>query len=516
MPIVLVILDGFGVSHSSNGNAIMAAKTSFLDWAKREFYYAELHASGEWVGLPAGQMGNSEVGHLHLGAGRIIKQNLLLINDSIKDKSFFNNDAFLAAFRNCERWSSNLHFIGLASDGGVHSHIDHLSSLIDLVTKMMSHRQELKVFLHLILDGRDTKRDVGVKFVQCVEEKISRFPFIKIASVGGRYYGMDRDKRWERNEIALRAIMCTGNNNFVGDPSAYIRFQYEKGTFDEFIVPAFAKQVDGRIKENDSVIFINFRPDRAIQLASILTNSSYRKKVEFDKFVPENIFFVAMMPYADSVKSNMIAFYPMKVKKSLPSFISEEGYKQLRIAESEKKAHVTYFLNGGNHNEFLNEERVNISSNKKVATYDEDPVMKAGEIKEELIKRIRDQSFDVAFVNFANADMVGHTGSFSATKRAVECLDKCLDDIYKAIKMVKGEMIITADHGNAEKMLNKDGSIATKHTSSKVPLFSSFFPQINKREKLISLSDVAWLVVEAIDSSLVDKFEKYIGVELEE
>lgn len=464
-PILLCILDGFGVSQASTTNAISQAKTPNLDYFLQNYPHTNLHASGLWVGLPKNQMGNSEVGHLQIGAGRIIYQSLTLINKAIADKTFFKNKVIFSAIEHAKANNSKINIIGLLSDGGVHAHIDHIFALLDYC-----HQEKFsEVYFHVILDGRDTKPKVAINYLNQLIKKIKTLKIGHIASISGRYYAMDRDKRWDRAQIAYDAMVNSKGVDFV-DPISYVTSEYNQELNDEFIIPAFNKTLkNGNISDNDTIIFANFRPDRAIQLASALTNSDYEwNKTNHIKPL-NNIYFISMMYYANSVKEQGIIFPPTLISNGLGEWLSKNDLKQLRIAETEKYAHVTYFFDGGQDIEYRHEKRILIPS-PKVKTYDLMPEMSANLITNRLETEIAKNEFDVIILNFANPDMVGHTGNLKATISAINTIDVCLGRIYQALKRQNGILVITADHGNAEIMIDEQGDVNKKHTSQPVPL----------------------------------------------
>jgi 2,3-bisphosphoglycerate-independent phosphoglycerate mutase len=453
---ILLILDGFGLSDQTEGNAIKLADTPNLDLLFKNYPWTKLKASGSAVGLPEGQMGNSEVGHLNIGAGRIVYQDLTRINNSIIDKSFYDNSALLKAIKNIKD-NNSLHIMGLLSDGGVHSHINHLYALLDLAKK----NNIKKVFVHAFLDGRDTSPNSGINYLHDLQKKMDEINLGKIASVSGRYYSMDRDNRWDRIEKSYNA-MTDGDANKIKDVFEYIKESYKNNITDEFIVPALIDQ-DGVIKENDSVIFFNFRPDRARQITRAFCDESF---AEFDrKFI--NLVFVCFTEYDRKIKNKLIAFEDINIKNTLGEYISKCGLKQLRLAETEKYAHVTFFLNGGIETPNKNEDRILIPS-PKVATYDLKPEMSAFEVTEQLINHAKD--YDLVITNLANSDMVGHTGNLNAAIKAIEVIDECVGKIYNFIIKNNISMLICADHGNSEKMLVDKTKVFTAHTTNPVPL----------------------------------------------
>ena len=455
--ILLCIMDGIGICKDKKYNAVYNAKTPTLDKLWDNYPTCLLEASGQLVGLPKGQMGNSEVGHTNIGAGRIVYQSLELINSKIKDKSFFNNEEFLKVINHVKENNSKLHLIGLLSDGGVHSHINHLFSLLELAKKEKTNN----VYIHIFTDGRDVSPNSGIKYIEALEKKIKTLGVGKIASISGRYYGMDRDNRWDRVKESYKVLT---EETLVREIKKYWKESQKKGITDEFIIPTATCQ-NGIINEDDGIIFFNFRPDRLRELASIFTNEEYEC---FERNKIENLKVVTMMPVTDTVLCPS-AFKLQKLNNTLGEYISSAGLSQLRIAETEKYAHVTYFFDGGEDKIFDKEKRILVAS-PKVATYDKEPKMSANMITASLIKEITTNHEDLVILNFANGDMVGHTGDYEATIKAVETVDKCIEKILENISLDEYTLIITSDHGNAEVMKNKDGSINTSHTTNKVPL----------------------------------------------
>ncbi len=464
----LIIMDGFASAPDTDGNAIKKANTPNLDRIFATYPNTEIQASGMDVGLPEGQMGNSEVGHTNIGAGRIVYQELTRITKSITDGDFFENAALSSAMENCKENKSALHLIGLLSDGGVHSHIKHLYGLLE-----MAKRNGLtKVYVHALLDGRDVSPTSGAGFLEALEAEMKRIGVGEIATVMGRYYAMDRDNRWDRVEKAYKA-MTSGKGKKIENPAEYVRLSYEEEVTDEFIVPATTEA--GKIEKNDSVIFFNFRPDRAREITRAFVDP------EFDgfarKFFP--LTYICMTQYDATMPNVDVAFKPEKLTNTFGDYISEKGYTQLRIAETEKYAHVTFFFNGGVEKTAEGEDRVLIPS-PKVATYDLKPEMSAVEVKDAVLSRLTEQ--DVIILNFANCDMVGHTGVFDCAVRAVETVDACVGEVVDAIIEKGGIALITADHGNADCMYAEDGSPFTAHTTNPVPLIVAGAGDVKLRE----------------------------------
>lgn len=456
--LVLAILDGFGIG-PEKGNAIKSAKTPTLDKLFSENPLTQIGASGQSVGLPDGQMGNSEVGHTNIGAGRIVYQDLTRITNSIKDRSFFENRSLLTVMKNVKDKNSSLHIMGLLSNGGVHSTIDHLYAILELAkTQNLSN-----VFIHAILDGRDTSPTSGINFIEDCENKIGKIGVGKIATVSGRYYAMDRDNRWDRIEKAYN-VMLGRDGKFSASTLDAVKKSYESGVTDEFVEPVIIEGFKG-IKPNDSVIFFNFRPDRARQITRAFVDP---KLSTFNREIITPINFVCMTQYDVTIPNVLVAFEPESLKNTFGEYVSKNGLTQLRIAETEKYAHVTFFFNGGIETPYSGEERILVNS-PNVATYDLKPEMSAYEVADKVQKKIESREVDVVILNFANCDMVGHTGNFEATVKAVEAVDACIKKVYDSVLSVNGCMIITADHGNAEKMLSENGSPFTAHTTNPVP-----------------------------------------------
>ena len=464
--VTLIILDGYGINEREEGNAIKAASKPNIDSYFEKYPSTRVHTSGMAVGLPEGQMGNSEVGHTNIGAGRIVYQEFTRITKSIKDRDFFEKKEFQGAINNCKENKSSLHLFGLLSDGGVHSHNTHLYALLELAKK---HNLE-NVYVHCFFDGRDVPPNSSKEYVKQLISKMNDIGTGKIATMMGRYYAMDRDKRWERIQLAYDA-MVYGKGKLTDEPVKAIEDCYQNKEFDEFVKPIVITE-KGKpvttIKEKDSIIFYNFRPDRARQITRAFTEE------DFDEFKREKgyfpVHFVCMTQYDKTLENVSIAYKPVDLKNTFGEYLSNLGYKQLRIAETEKYAHVTFFFNGGVETVYEGEDRALIPS-PKVATYDLKPEMSAYEVAEEALKRINSKKYDVIILNFANPDMVGHTGIFSAAKSAIEAIDKCLGKIVPAIIEQNGAVLITADHGNAEQMIDyKNGGPFTAHSTNPVPL----------------------------------------------
>ena len=460
-PVVLCIMDGLGLRKGHDHNAVFEANTPNLCSLMKEYPFVEGQASGLFVGLPDGQMGNSEVGHMNMGAGRIIYQELTRISKAIEDGDFFENKALLAAVDNAKKNNSALHLMGLVSSGGVHSHNTHIYGLLEL-----AKRNGLKeVYVHAFLDGRDTPPTSGKEFVAELEKDMAKIGVGKVASVMGRFYAMDRDNRWDRVEAAY-SIMTKGGN-LKKSATEGIQESYDEGKNDEFVVP-FSVDNDGAktIKDKDSVIFFNFRPDRAREMTRVFCVDDFDG---FNRGKRLDTTFVCFTDYDESIGNKLVAFEKEEIKDTFGEFIAEHGMKQVRIAETEKYAHVTFFFDGGIDKEIEGAKRDLINS-PKVATYDLQPEMSAYEVKDKLIEELDKDEFDVVIVNFANCDMVGHTGIIPAAIKAVSVVDECVGEVYEKVSSLGGTMLITADHGNAERLLDEEGNPFTAHTTNVVPL----------------------------------------------
>lgn len=485
----LIILDGWGLGNDYEGNAIKRAKTPNFDVLMRKYPNTVLSASGYDVGLPKGQMGNSEVGHLNIGAGRIVYQDFTRITKAIEEGEIDNNEAIKSAFDYVKQNNSTLHFIGLLSNGGVHSHNTHLYSLMELAKK-----NDVKdVAIHCITDGRDVSPTSSPKFINELKKKIKSIGIGHIASIMGRYYAMDRNKQWDRVELAYNALVKGCGEKFK-DPLDSVKMSYLNGVTDEFIKPLLIENEDGNlstIKDNDAVIFYNFRPDRAREITRALVDEEFnyfnRKKV--------NVKFVCLTLYDKTIENVEIAFKPHFVKNTLGEYLSSKGYKQLRAAETEKYAHVTYFFNGEIEEPFKHEVRILIPS-PDVPTYDLKPEMSAFELKNMIIEELEKDMYQVMIINFANPDMVGHTGDIEAAIKAVEAVDKCLGEIVNIIIRAEGTALITADHGNCEEMLDPTNlSKLTAHSTNKVPFIVVKSPKHYKLREGI-LADIAPTMLE--------------------
>lgn len=462
-PVMLMILDGFGVTDRIEGNAVIAAKKPNYDMLLNNFPNTKLKASGLSVGLPEGQMGNSEVGHLNIGAGRIIYQELTRISKDIKEGKFFENEVINKAMNEALKNDSCLHLLGLLSDGGVHSHILHLKALL----KLAKQKGLKKVYVHAFLDGRDVPPSSAKTYIEDIESYMNEIGVGKIATISGRYYAMDRDKRWERVKLAYDAL-ALGKGEKSNSAMEAVEKSYKDKKTDEFVLPTIIFQGEnpiGIIKNNDSVIFYNFRPDRARELTRALNDRV------FDGFERSNLNlnFVTMTQYDKTIEDVEVAYKPQNYKNTLGEYVSSLGLKQLRIAETEKYAHVTFFFNGGIEKPNEGEDRILVPS-PKVATYDLQPEMSAYEVTDKLIEKLDSDVYNLIIVNYANPDMVGHTGIFEAAKKAIEDVDLCIGRVYKKIMEKGGSLFVTADHGNSENMVDYNtGNAMTAHTTNEVP-----------------------------------------------
>ncbi len=491
--VLLCVLDGVGLSKIKDGNALINANKPNIDYLMKEYPNKGINASGTFVGLPDGQMGNSEVGHLTIGAGRIIYQSLELINRAIKDESFYSNESFLNAIRHAKENNSKLHIMGLLSDGGVHSHINHIKALLKLCKK----EDFSNVYFHIFTDGRDTFKESSISYIDDLNNEINELGIGKICTISGRYYAMDRDKRWDRLKKCYDVIV-NNTGNKCDNYKKYITDSYEKGITDEFIEPVIIDE-SGKIEENDSIIWANFRPDRAIQILRSLVDPNFDG---FDRKIFNNLYLTTMMYVSDDVKSD-IAFKKEIIDNTLGIYLSKLGKKQLRIAETEKYAHVTYFFDGGRDLDLNLCDRVLIPS-PKVATYDLKPEMSAREITSNLLEKM-DNNYDFIFLNFANGDMVGHTGNYDMTKKAIETIDEMIGKLYKKCMEDEYLFIITADHGNAEEMIDENGNVVTSHTTNLVPFIVTDknlnIDNVNK------LSDIAPFVLNYMNLNLPDEMK---------
>ncbi len=466
-PVVLCIMDGFGIREAKEGNAIDAASTPNLSKLFAENPFTTIGASGLDVGLPDGQMGNSEVGHTNIGAGRVVYQMLVKISKSIKDGDFFNIECLKNAVENCKKNDSALHLIGLLSDGGVHSHIEHLYGLLEMAKK----NNLTKVYVHCLMDGRDVSTTSGVGFIKDLQSKMSELGVGKIASVMGRYYAMDRDFAWDRVEKAY-AAMVYGEGVENIDPVKAMEESYAKDVTDEFIVPTVVDK-NGMIKANDSVVSFNFRPDRARQFTRTFVDEAFDGFERKNGFFPLN--YVCMTQYDETMPNVSVAFPPEELKMTLGEYLAANNMTQLRIAETQKYAHVTFFFNGGEEKTFKGEDRILIKS-PDVPTFDLQPEMSAHPVCDAVCEQITSGKYDAVILNFANCDMVGHTGIFDAAVKAVEAVDTCVGKVVKAATDMGGAVIITADHGNADYMFDEKGQPFTPHTTNPVPFCVVGYP----------------------------------------
>ena len=477
---LLIILDGWGIGKHNHANAIFSTPTPYWDYLLKTYPHSELQASGEYVGLPDGQMGNSEVGHLNIGAGRIVYQDLVKINKSIESGAILDNPEVKSAFEYCATTGQAMHFMGLTSNGGVHSSLVHLFALCDIAKKYNLK----KVYLHCFMDGRDTDPRSGKGFIEQVTEHCKQSAGV-VASIIGRYYAMDRDKRWDRVKVAYD-LLVDGKGKQAEDMVAAMQESYDEDVTDEFIKPINNSTVDGTIKPDDCVIFFNYRNDRAKEPTTVLTQHDMPE--EGMHTVP-GLQYYCMTPYDSSFTGVHILFNKEDVKNTIAEYLSAQGRKQLHIAETEKYAHVTFFFNGGREAPFEGEDRILVPS-PKVATYDLQPEMSAYQVKDKLVEAIDTEKYDWIVVNYANGDMVGHTGIYPAIQKAVETIDNCLHDTVEAAKAHGYEVIIIADHGNADNAENADGTPNTAHSLNPVPFV---FVTENKDAKVENgiLADVA-------------------------
>ena len=490
-PVMLMILDGFGINENTDGNAVKLAKTPNIDKLMKKYPNTIMYTSGLQVGLPEGQMGNSEVGHTNIGAGRIVYQELTKITKSIEDGDFFAIPEFIEAIENCKKHNSKLHILGLLSDGGVHSHIRHLYGLLE----MAKRRDFENVYVHCFLDGRDTPPASAEGYIAQLEDKMKEKNLGKIASISGRYYAMDRDKRWDRIKKCYDALV-RGEGNKATSATIAIENSYQKEVFDEFVEPTVIVNNDiplAKIEENDSVIFFNFRPDRAREITRTIVDP------EFNEFETEKIhtYFVCFTSYDETMPNVKIAFKKEPLVNTYGEVVSKHGLTQLRIAETEKYAHVTFFFNGGEEKQYPGEDRILVPS-PKVATYDLQPEMSAYTVTEKVVEAINADKYNTIILNYANPDMVGHTGSLPAAIKAVETIDECVQKVVDAILEHDGTLIITADHGNCEQMIDyKTGEPHTAHTTNPVPLILVTKDE-NLKVKSGKLADLAPTMLELL------------------
>ena len=502
---MLMILDGFGDNPRKEQNAIKMANTPNIDRLMKKYPNTDIFTSGKYVGLPDGQMGNSEVGHTNIGAGRIVYQDLTRITKSIEEGNFFSNPEFIAAIENCKKHNSKLHILGLVSDGGVHSHNRHLYGLLE----MAKRRDFENVYVHCFLDGRDTPPASAENYIAELQDKMKEKGIGKIATLSGRFYAMDRDKRWQRIQKAYDA-MVNGEGIKSGSPIKAIEESYQKEVFDEFVEPTVicnGNEPVAKIEENDSVIFFNFRPDRARQITRALVDPN------FNEFPTKklNLYFVCFTNYDETMPNVHIAFKKEGLKNTFGEVVAKNGLTQLRIAETEKYAHVTFFFNGGEEKQFPGEDRILIPS-PKVETYDMKPEMSAYEVTDNVVDALENDKYDVIILNYANSDMVGHTGNLEAAIKAVEALDKCVGRVVDVIEKKHGTLIITADHGNAEQMVDyKTGEPHTAHTTNPVPII---LVTDNKNYKLRENGKLADIAPTMLDIMGIEKPKEMTGESL--
>lgn len=464
-PVVLMILDGYGLNEKADGNAVALASTPVMDKLMAEYPFVRGNASGMAVGLPDGQMGNSEVGHLNMGAGRIVYQELTRITKEIQDGTFFENPALMDAVKNCKEKQSALHMFGLLSDGGVHSHITHLYGLLELAKRNGLE----KVYVHAFLDGRDTPPTSGKDYVAQLEEKMAELGVGEVASVSGRYYAMDRDNNYDRVEIAYRAL-TKGEGQTADSAQEAVQNSYDKEETDEFVKPTVVMKNGApvaTIGDGDSVVFFNFRPDRAREITRCFCDDDFKGFAREKKL---DLTYVCFSDYDPTIPNKEVAFHKIAVTNTFGEWLAANGMKQARIAETEKYAHVTFFFNGGVEEPNEGEDRILVNSPKDVATYDLKPQMSAYEVCDRLVEAIKSGKYDVVIINFANPDMVGHTGVLEAARKAVEAVDECVGKAVEAVKEVDGALFICADHGNAEQLIDYEtGDPFTAHTTNQVP-----------------------------------------------
>ena len=487
--VALIILDGYGIGEPNAGNAIWTAKTPVMDALLQRCAHTKLSSSGLDVGLPDGQMGNSEVGHTNIGSGRVVFQDLPRITNAIADGAFYENPVYAAAMDSAVRSGKALHILGLLSDGGVHSHITHIFAIL----KMAKQRGLEHVYLHCFLDGRDVGPATGAGYVQQLHDYCAELGVGRIATLQGRFYGMDRDKRWERIEVGYNAIVC-GEGRQDADPVHAVETSYAEGVTDEFVKPVVCDP-DGMIRSGDSVIFMNFRPDRAREMTYALTQSGFDGFSRKMTVCP--LHYVCTTRYDEKLSELPVAFPPEELHDTLGELISAQGLRQLRIAETEKYAHVTFFFNGGSETQYPGEDRVLIPSPREFPTYDLIPQMSAVQVKDELIARMRTGEYDLVICNFANCDMVGHTGVMQAAVEAVECVDRCLGEIVTVAGEMGFALLITADHGNADRMVEPDGGANTAHTTNLVP-----FVLVGRETRLRAqgrLADISPTILDLMD-----------------
>ncbi|HXH31137.1 MAG TPA: 2,3-bisphosphoglycerate-independent phosphoglycerate mutase [Bacteriovoracaceae bacterium] len=490
--LLLVILDGFGHNPNDHHNAVRAARKPMIDKIFAHYPFTTIQPGGEAVGLPKGVAGNSEVGHLNLGAGRPVRQDLVRINEAIEKKTFRDMPRLQELIATAKAGTKRIHLMGLLSDGGVHAHIGHLKEIL----RTLNEHSDLRVYLHAFMDGRDTSKDSGVRYIK----EILECPGFIFASMQGRSIGMDRDRRWEKIEHCYKTLTAAGEKT-QQKPVEYILSEYKKGIYDEFITPVLFAE-DSAIQEGDSVFFFNYRPDRAKQIATAMND---RKFAEFPVTIRPG-YFLCMSPYVpEELPELPILFDKEKIQGTLAEYLSKMSRKQFKIAETEKYAHVTYFFNGGEERPFDGEERCLVPSPREVATYDQKPEMSAPLVTEKLLQALDDKSFTFYLVNYANADMVGHTGNFNATVKAIETLDGIVEQLRRKCEEQNIAMLITADHGNADQMTYEEGGQHTAHSDAEVP-FCLVHPKLkdvdimlNHENKIMALKDVAPTVLKILN-----------------
>ena len=499
---VLCIMDGYGLRKETNDNAIALAKKPNLDKIFNDYHMVEGFASGTYVGLPEGQMGNSEVGHLNIGAGRIVYQDLTRITKAIDDGDFFSNEALMVAVNNVKKNNSSFHIMGLLSDGGVHTHNSHLYALL----KLAKENDLKKVYVHCFLDGRDTPPKSGVNYLSELENKIKEIGVGEVASICGRYYAMDRDKNYDRIILAYNLLTKAEGKKFTSSSEA-IKAAYENGETDEFVKPCVIGDGSIKVSDNDSLVFFNFRPDRARQITHAFCDEDF---TFFDRNKIKNLVYVCMTEYDPSIEGKLVAFKEKMINNHLGEVVGNNGLMQLRTAETEKYAHVTFFFNGGVEKECKNEERILVPSPKEVPTYDLKPEMSAIAVCDNVVKAINSEKYDLIVVNFANPDMVGHTGVLNAAIKAIETVDSCVGKIFDKIIEKNGNLFIIADHGNAELMKDENGNPYTAHTNNPVP-FCLVTPEKLRLKEGGRLCDVAPTILKLMG---IEKPKEMTGVEL--
>ena len=503
---MLMILDGYGISENKVGNAVEIAKTPNIKSLQKKYKTTKIYTSGLEVGLPEGQMGNSEVGHTNIGAGRIVYQELTRITKSIQDGDFFSNEKLINAIEECKKNNTNLHILGLVSNGGVHSHDRHLYALLELAKR----RDFENVYIHCILDGRDTPPASAEMYISNLQEKINEKKVGRIVSISGRFYAMDRDNRWERVQKYYNAIV-KGEGNKSGNAIKAIEDSYCKDVFDEFIEPTLITTADEKIvtiNKKDSVIFFNFRPDRAREITRALVDNDF---TGFENKKDLELNFVCFTKYDETIPNVEIAFEKQELKNTFGQYISEKGKTQLRIAETEKYAHVTFFFNGGEEKQYEGEDRILVPS-PKVETYDLKPEMSAYEVTEKVLEAIQSEKYDCIILNYANPDMVGHTGNLEAAVKAIETIDECVGKVVELVNQKNGNMLITADHGNAEIMIDTvNGEPYTAHTTNPVPLILVTDDKNLELREGGKLADLAPTILDLMD---LEKPEEMTGESL--